>query len=63
MIDDRELWACANTVLLQHGDNAPAFVAERIGTLALAGDVEGVEAWKLIAHRLDQLMRRPGLLS
>lgn len=54
-LSDRELWACANEVLRQHGDRAPVHVAERIGTLALAGDAAGVEAWKCIAQRLEQL--------
>ena len=41
MIDEKELWACANTVLDQHGDQAPVFVAEHIGQLALDGDRDG----------------------
>ena len=56
MIDEKELWACANTVLDQHGDQAPVFVAERIGQLALDGDREGVQTWKAIAHRIDALV-------
>jgi len=55
-----ELWAVAHTVLKQHGDKAPLFVAERLGGLALAGDLEGVNAWREIARRIDQLSpRRP----
>lgn len=54
-LTDWELWACAASVERQHGEKAPRHVAERIGALALAGDVDGVEAWKLIATRLDQL--------
>jgi len=56
--DDRELWACAIQVERQHGDDAPRFVAERIGALAVAGDQDGVTTWKAIAQRLDQLRRR-----
>jgi len=55
--DDRELWACALQVERQHGDNAPRFVAERIGALVVAGDREGIATWKGIARRLDQLRR------
>lgn len=54
---DWELWACANEVLRQHGDGAPVFVAERIGALALSGDMEGVRTWRAIARRVDQLQR------
>jgi len=57
MPDDRELWACALQVERQHGDDAPRFVAERIGALAVAGDQAGVATWKAIAWRLDQLRR------
>ena len=42
-----------------HGDKAELHVAERIGALALAGDVDGIERWREIASRLDQLLR-PG---
>jgi len=55
---DRELWACASTVLEQHGDHAPVFVAERIDALAVAGDQAGVDIWRAIAMRVDQLMPR-----
>jgi len=55
--DDRELLACALQVERQHGDDAPRFVAERIGALAVAGDQEGIATWKSIARRLDQLRR------
>lgn len=39
----------------QYGDDGPRRIAERIGALALAGDAIGVEAWKAIAARYDQL--------
>jgi hypothetical protein len=56
-VDDRELWACALQVERQHGKDAPRFVAERIGALAVAGDQAGVATWKAIAQRLDRLNR------
>lgn len=56
MLNDRELWACANQVLESHGEKAPLFVAERIGALALAGDSEGIATWKAIASRLHQFI-------
>jgi hypothetical protein len=55
MLEDWVLWSAAAMVQRQHGDDAPLFVATRIGALALAGDVEGVENWRAIAARLDQL--------
>ena len=55
MITDRELWACALQVMRQHGDQAPVFIAERIGALALKGDEQGIATWQGIAARLDAL--------
>ena len=54
-VSDWEVWACAQQVMQQHGDRAPVHIAERIATLALAGDMDGVELWKRIAERVDQL--------
>ncbi len=59
MLTDWELWACASRVQSDHAENAPLFVAERIGAFALAGDRAGVETWKAIAARLEQLRSRP----
>lgn len=42
----------------RYGVGAPRHVAERIGALAQAGDMAGVERWKAIAVRLDQLRAR-----
>jgi len=56
-LTERELWSAAAMVQRQHGDQAPRFVAERIGALAVAGDAAGIEAWRAIAARLDQLTR------
>lgn len=55
MTPDHERWAEALAIERQHGDQAPVFVAERIGALALAGDEAGVERFRQIAARLDQL--------
>ena len=39
----------------QHGDNAKLLVADRIGALALTGDIAGIALWKEVAKRLDEL--------
>lgn len=54
-LSDWELWSCATTVERTYGTHAHAHLAERIGTLAKAGDWRGVATWKAIAARLDQL--------
>jgi hypothetical protein len=38
-----------------HGERALAHVAERIGALTAAGEADGVQRWREIAGRLDQL--------
>lgn len=51
-------WRLAEALAIQrqHGDAAPRWIAERIGALALVGDVEGVDRFKAIAARLDELL-------
>jgi hypothetical protein len=55
MLSEWELWAVANETMRQHGEQAPLFVAERVGALALAGDAAGVATWKAVATRVAQL--------
>lgn len=52
--------ACALEVNRQHGASGPAFVAEQIGALAVAGDSAGVAMWKEIASALDEVLRPAG---
>ena len=53
---DQERWAEALAIQKAYGDGAPAHIAERITTLALAGDKAGVRRWTEIAARYDQLI-------
>jgi hypothetical protein len=55
MSPERELWACALHFEKEHGERAPEFIAERVNTLVMAGDILGVERWQAIADRFDQL--------
>jgi hypothetical protein len=55
MTCEHELWACAAHVLGQHGEEAIAFVADRVAALARAGDAAGVKTWLVIASRMDAL--------
>ncbi|WP_334656703.1 DUF6961 family protein [Sphingomonas panaciterrae] len=54
---DQERWAEAWQIHRWKGEEAPLFVAERIGALALADDQAGVIRFKEIAERLDQIRR------
>ncbi|WP_409529951.1 DUF6961 family protein [Sphingobium yanoikuyae] len=56
MLDDRDLWAAAQEVIEQNRRKAPAYVDQRIGELAAEGDLDGVQAWQVVAERVDQLM-------
>lgn len=59
MTPEQERWAEASAILRIHQDRARVFVAERIGALALAGDAAGIERWKEIAAKLQQLIEAP----
>lgn len=53
---DRMRWAEALAIERLHGDDAPRWVAERIGALALAGDTDGMERFREIARRMERLL-------
>ncbi|HEX8556002.1 MAG TPA: hypothetical protein VF695_14945 [Sphingomonas sp.] len=55
MTPEQERYAEALAIERIHGADAARWVAERIGTLALAGEVEGVARFVEIARRLDRL--------
>lgn len=56
MSPDEERLGEALAVERLHGAEGPEFIAERIGALALAGDVAGVERWRAIAAKYEQLL-------
>ena len=59
MTHDQLLWGKVSIVMKQHGEQAPRKVDERIGYLAVAGDMAGVALWKDIACRMGMMMRSP----
>ena len=60
---DAERWAEALAIEKLHGEDAPRWIAERIGVLAQAGDMAGVERFRQIAARFEEMLssrsRRP----
>lgn len=56
MTPDQERWAEALAIERLHGADAPRWIAERVGALALAGDMAGVQRFRQIAERYEQLM-------
>lgn len=55
MIEDWEIWACANLLLRQYGADAASFAARRAESLHELGEVEGSRTFRLIADRIAQL--------
>ena len=54
---DAARWAEALQIERMFGERAPTYVAIRIGALADAGDMAGVQRFREIAARLDRLRR------
>jgi len=61
MTPEAERIAEAGQVLKMYGDEAPAFIATRIGAFALDGDDAGFQRWTEIAERVAMLMGLRGL--
>lgn len=52
---EQERWAEALAVERAHGEGTPAFIADRVRALALQGDGNGVQRWRDIAAKFDEL--------
>ena len=57
-LSDWELWACARQQMDQYGDLAAEAAAMRADALLEAGDLDGVNAWVTIRHRIEVLQGR-----
>lgn len=55
MIGDREIWACANQLLKQHGADAWFVASQRADELLAAGELEGHRTFVRISNRIRQL--------
>jgi hypothetical protein len=56
LTEEHVLWGAVSMLMKRHGDDAPRRVAERIGSLAIEGDLAGVALWKEIARRMDTML-------
>ena len=56
MLTECELWACADEYLRQHGPDARIYASKRADKLLELSDIDGFHNWRLIAHRIDQLI-------
>lgn len=59
ILSDWELWACAHEEIRQHGFDAPIHAAMRADELLEGGDLNGAKNWRLIVHRINQLLLEP----
>lgn len=57
MIDDEDIRAAAEVLILQHGDMATVAAAQRIGELEVSGDLEGASVWRRIQRAVIELAK------
>lgn len=55
MTPERHIWACASTLMEQHGDNAWFHASQRADELLLAGDLDGNAMFRAILNRITDL--------
>ena len=56
MTFDTDIYASANELIKQHGEDAPIHAAMRADELLDAGDLDGLAVWKRILKALDELL-------
>jgi len=59
ILQEWELWACANEYIRQHGFDAPIFAAMRADDLMAKADLDGAQNWQLIVKRINELLATP----
>ena len=62
-ISDWELWACANEVIRQHGEDAAIHAAMKADELLFDGDAPGAAVWRQIVRRINDLQAEPASLQ
>ena len=55
MTPNRHTWACANTLMKQHGADAWFHASLRADELLAAGDLDGHAIFKAILSRIEEL--------
>ena len=55
MIEDREIWACANQLMRQHGADAWFVASQRADALLAEGQIEGHRTFLRILARIREL--------
>ena len=57
MTPERHIWACANTLITQYGEDAWFQASLRADALFEAGNLDGHNMFKAILARIDELQR------
>ena len=60
LLPEWELWACAHEMIRQHALDAPIRAAMRADELMEQADLDGAHNWRLIVHRINQLLEPEG---
>jgi hypothetical protein len=60
LLPEWELWACAHEMIRQHSLDAPIHAAMRADDLMEQADLDGAQNWRLIVHRINQLLEPQG---
>ncbi len=61
MIPDHDIFRSANSLVDQHGEDAPIHAAMRADAMLEAGDLDGYGAWRRILRAVEELQRvEPG---
>jgi hypothetical protein len=56
MTSDIDIYASANELIKQHGEDAPIHAAMRADELLDQGDLDGQAVWKRILNAVDELL-------
>lgn len=57
MTSQRHIWACDNTLIQQHRDDAWFHALVRADELLTAGDLDGYKMFRAILSRIEELQR------
>ncbi|MFW5653257.1 MAG: DUF6961 family protein [Planctomycetota bacterium] len=57
MVQEWEIWACANHYIKLHGDDAAIFAAMRADELMDEGDLAGAKVFRRIVRAINRLSK------
>lgn len=55
-MNERDIYASANELIRQHGEDAPIHAAMRADKLLDQSDMDGVAVWRRILKAVDELL-------